>query len=377
MSTYSTDREKFAGALEARAALDAREKKLQTHRLRMNGMSIVNVLLESFILALYAWTGHVSWNIVLGFLIVSTGSSALFAAVIAMNWNLHLKDKGLLLPQLAFALATQLIFLVLAPQLAVVFLASILVFYNFAMMGFSQRQFLAAWLFYGVMTAGALYVSRERFNGTDAEMAILWLFFFLAIRQLSIIGAQFSRLRAQLSEKNRQLQAALKKNEDMASHDDLTDAYNRRHFMRMLVEERDRSNRTGQIFCVSIFDLDHFKLVNDQFGHQIGDRVLQDFCKVVRSAMRCTDHFARYGGEEFALVLAAATSLETAMRAVERIRDAVDKHDWDAVAPGLHVMVSCGVTAYRAAESVEELLARADQALYDAKNAGRNRVVLI
>ena len=377
MGKYNINQGNPGGASGAQAELSAKEIKLQAHRLRMNLLSIVNVALQSCILALYAWAGRVSWGIAFGFLLVSTGSSLVSTVIIALKWNLHLKDRGLLLPQLAAAMVTQLTFLALAPQLAVIFLTSILVFYNFAMMGFSPRHFLVAWLFYGITTAIALYAGQARFSGAETEMAILWLFFFLAIRQLTAIGAQFSRLRTQLSEKNHALQVALKKNEEMASHDELTGSCNRRYFMNTLLEERDRSDRTGQVFCISIFDIDHFKVVNDRFGHQTGDKVLQEFCKVVQESMRATDRFARYGGEEFALLLTASTSPETALRAVDRIRNAVDQHDWNLIAPGLHVKVSCGVTASRATESVEELLGRADQALYEAKHAGRNRVVLI
>ncbi len=377
MSNNDIDRKTPSSVAGAQAELNAKEKRLQVHRLRMNLLSIVNVALQSGILALYAWTGSVSWSIVFEFLLVSTGSSLVFTMIIVLKWNLRFKDKGMLLPQLLAAMATQLTFLALTPQLAVIFLTSILVFYNFAMMGFSPRYFVAAWVFYGITTAVALYAGRTRSSGADAEMTILWLFFLLAVRQLTAIGAQFSRLRTQLSEKNHALLVALKKNEEMASHDDLTGACNRRYFMSTLVEERDRSHRTGQVFCVSIFDIDHFKLVNDSFGHQTGDKVLQKFCEVVQDSMRATDRFARYGGEEFVLLLTATTSPEIAMGAVDRIRNAVDQHDWNSIAPGLRVRVSCGVTAWRATESVEELLVRADQALYEAKDAGRNCVVLI
>lgn len=359
--------------------LTAKEKKLQKHRLRMNILSVVNFALQSLIMALYAWAGTVSWEVVIGFFAVSVGSSAAFTLLIAANWNLRFREKGLLVPQFALALAIELLFLAIAPQLAVVYLGSILVFFNFTMVRFNEKQFLLIWLLYGAGSALALYAARGHFSYpgvSDAEIAILWLFFFLAIRRLTMIGAQFSHLRSQLSEKNRLLEDALEKNVEMANRDDLTGIHNRRHFMTLLAEEKARAERSGQDFCVAMFDLDRFKSVNDRYGHLTGDMVLKEFSKTVLSSMRSTDRFARYGGEEFVLMLTAPTSIDTAAVAVERIRKAVEDKDWNTVTPGLRVTVSGGIAASQSQESLEELLDRADHALYEAKNAGRNRVQL-
>ncbi|HEY4541990.1 MAG TPA: diguanylate cyclase, partial [Noviherbaspirillum sp.] len=323
----------------------------------------------------YAWTGSVSWSIALAYLALNGGSALLFRLMIVLNWNLRIKDKGLLMPQMITALLLHIGFLALAPQLAFVFLASILVFYNFAMISFDVRRFSAAWLFCGAATATALYIGRERFGypGTSAaDMAILWLFFFLAIQRLTTIGLQFSRLREKLSEKNHALQEALSKNEEMARRDDLTGSHNRRYFMQALDQERERASRTGQLFCVAIFDLDHFKLINDQYGHLVGDEVLRIFVRLVHQTLRTTDCFARYGGEEFVLMMVATARLDLARIPVERIRRVVEEYDWEAVAQGLKVTVSSGTAAYHFGESAEELLGRADAALYDAKHAGRN-----
>jgi len=375
--TKETDRTptRTGATPDAGGGLDAHETKLQGYRLRMNLVSIVNIVLQCGIVALYAWTGSVSWSIALAYLALNGGSALLFRLMIVLNWNLRIKDKGLLMPQMITALLLHIGFLALAPQLAFVFLASILVFYNFAMISFDVRRFSAAWLFCGAATATALYIGRERFGypGTSAaDMAILWLFFFLAIQRLTTIGLQFSRLREKLSEKNHALQEALSKNEEMARRDDLTGSHNRRYFMQALDQERERASRTGQLFCVAIFDLDHFKLINDQYGHLVGDEVLRIFVRLVHQTLRTTDCFARYGGEEFVLMMVATARLDLARIPVERIRRVVEEYDWEAVAQGLKVTVSSGTAAYHFGESAEELLGRADAALYDAKHAGRN-----
>ena len=157
---------------------------------------------------------------------------------------------------------------------------------------------------------------------------LLWLFFFLAVRRLALIGMQFSTLRTELSQRNRQLTLSLARIQELASHDDLTGAFNRRHFMELLLDERERSHRTQQPYSVALFDLDHFKTINDRFGHAAGDAVLRDFCTLVQAHMRVTDRFARWGGEEFVLLMPVTTPVESASLAVERIRSAVASHDW-------------------------------------------------
>ena len=356
--------------------MDPKEKKLQGHRLRMTGLSILNWVVPSLAIGLYAWVGEAPWSLAVAFSVAGIGTTAIFALVIALGWNLRLKDKGLLLPQLVVACGIELIFLAIAPKFWAVFLISIFGAYNFAVIRFDPRQFKTAWLVFGAATAIALYIGRDEFGypGTSgADIVILWLFFFLAMQRLTSIGAQFSHLRAQLSEKNRLLSESLEKIQELAIHDDLTGAYNRRYFMQLLTVENERAIRTGQEFCVAILDLDHFKHINDRFGHLVGDAVLREFSKTVQSTMRSTDRFARYGGEEFVLLLTATTSVEVAGVAVERIRLAVEQRDWSLIAPGLSVTFSAGIASSRPKESLEELLGRADHGLYDAKRAGRNR----
>jgi diguanylate cyclase (GGDEF)-like protein len=129
---------------------------------------------------------------------------------------------------------------------------------------------------------------------------------------------------------------------------------------------------------VALFDLDHFKSVNDAFGHAAGDAVLRHFCSAARDTMRATDRFARYGGEEFVLLMPVGTDAAAGTQATERIRAATEAQDWRAVLGGRdHVVtVSAGIATWRPDESLESVLARADVALYAAKSQGRNRCTL-
>ena len=345
----------------------------------MTLLSVANTSLQSIVIALYAWIGEVEWSIAWQFFLVGVGSSAMFGLIIRCGWNLRLKDPGMLLAQIATSVFLQLAFLMLAPKLGVLFLVAVLVTYNFAMMSFNSRQFTLAWLLVGAASAVALFATRGRFGNlgtSDLSVAVLWLFFFVCIRQLTAIGTQFSSLRTQLSEKNKQLSASLERIQELASHDDLTGALNRRSFMQLLADERARAQRATQPFCVALLDLDHFKTVNDRFGHLTGDAVLKEFCTVAAAGIRVTDRFARYGGEEFILLLAPNTASDVAGTATERLREAIEAHDWERLIPGLKVTMSAGVAELRAEESIEHLIGRADEALYAAKNAGRNRTVV-
>ena len=132
--------------------------------------------------------------------------------------------------------------------------------------------------------------------------------------------------------------------------------------------------RSGQPFGVAMLDIDHFKQVNDRHGHLVGDDVLRRFTVKEAAEMRGTDRLGRYGGEEFLLLLTAATDVGTATAAVDRIRTAVAREDWDEAAFGLDITFSAGVAMCRDGDTSEQLIGRVDRALYRAKREGRNCV---
>ena len=161
----------------------------------------------------------------------------------------------------------------------------------------------------------------------------------------------------------------------LAAIDPLTGIYNRRFGMARYHEEFSRAVRAGTPLGLMIFDIDHFKEVNDTYGHLTGDRVLSKITRVARNAMREGDVMVRYGGEEFLVILPAASRSDVE-RLAERIRRQIED---TAVTDGdqlIRVTVSIGGTAYPAPDVTDEsvLLQRADEALYAAKQGGRNRV---
>jgi len=213
----------------------------------------------------------------------------------------------------------------------------------------------------GARTAAALVSGAELGH---AAIGDLWLGALLLAVVTWAAGTQFSLLLSLIRARRD------------ASHDALTGLANRRAAVERLLAEIARADRNGQPLSLLMLDLDHFKAVNDRWGHSVGDLVLVETARILRSELRGADLGARFGGEEFLAIL-PATDAEAAQHVAERIRlrtqDCVVKaENGEAV----RVTISIGTAARSGTESAGELVARADAALYLAKRGGRNRVVV-
>jgi len=158
-----------------------------------------------------------------------------------------------------------------------------------------------------------------------------------------------------------------------SKEDFLTGLFNRRYLELLLSQEFARARRYNLKLSVAMADIDHFKVINDTFSHQVGDEVLRVIARLFRQSIRSFDIIARYGGEEFVLIL-PETDIDEAVMVCERIRKTVESHDWSSIANGLSVTISFGITDVMSRENYEKLLSLADVRLYEAKNAGRNQV---
>ena len=158
---------------------------------------------------------------------------------------------------------------------------------------------------------------------------------------------------------------------ELSITDALTGLYNRRYFVEKLKDEIDRSRRYGDEFTIIMLDLDHFKSINDTFGHSKGDEVLVGTASAIKARLRCTDVFARWGGEEF-IILLPSTALEGAITLAEELREILAQQEYQIGRP---VTASFGVAPYLDGDSPDQLIVRADSLLYKAKGAGRNCVV--
>jgi len=180
--------------------------------------------------------------------------------------------------------------------------------------------------------------------------------------------ADLLRVNERLSTLNRELA-------DISITDGLTQAFNRQHFMERLRQEVKRADRYRTQLSLLMLDIDHFKDVNDSFGHQAGDAVLAGISQKVRERLRDTDLFARYGGEEFCII-AIAMDAANAYLLADRLRDLIAQTVFQHNGRVMQVTVSIGVSSWRPdiGERFEELIRLADGALYRAKREGRNRV---
>ncbi len=245
----------------------------------------------------------------------------------------------------------------------------------FGIFRLNTRQFLDVSAFI-LLTYGIDIFLLQVFRPQDIYFNIeIFQWFGLAIVLISVsfIGGNISSLRRELAASRKELRASMITIQEMAIHDDLTGFYNRRHLMELIGTEKNRSVRTGSVFSLVMLDLDKFKNINDTYGHQAGDNVLITFSAIIRSVLRKTDFCGRYGGEEFLIGL-TDTDLHEARVFAERIRMYVEDSLFPDVGSGSRVTVSIGLAQHRTNEDIEKTISRADEALYRAKNGGRNRV---
>lgn len=188
------------------------------------------------------------------------------------------------------------------------------------------------------------------------------------IELLEVLGNQ-----ASTSIANAKFHAEIKR---LAITDGLTGLFNHRHFQERLTQEFKRLERFSESISLLLIDIDHFKKINDTYGHPVGDSVLKDVADKIRKTIRNIDIPARYGGEEFAVVL-LGTDTKGAMNMAERLRKTVMDTTFSADNKTFHVTISIGISTYPdGIKRKEELIEKADKALYHAKRSGRNQSVL-
>jgi diguanylate cyclase len=364
---------------EAKALRGAQTRaRDQRQRLRWTAATAASYAMDALFLGLFAAAGTVP-----GLVPLAYGAAALAVCgaawlLVATDVNLRFRDPSMTVPLIASAVLLQVAVVALAPQIAFPFLTNLFTVFAFGMLWLSPRQSVYVWTLGALALAALVYGEGARFAvpvATSAERTLVWLYFSLVLGRCVLLSVHANDLRRRLGEGRHRLAQSLEQMRQLASHDELTLSLNRRALMGRLEEEHGRAQRGGEGYSVAVMDLDHFKDINDTYGHAVGDDVLRAFAKTAHAQMRDSDAFGRFGGEEFMLIL-GATSPAAASAAVERLRSAFAQRDWAGIAEGLSVSVSAGVAGFRPRETVSQLLSRADGALYEAKRAGRNRVVV-
>ncbi|THC40325.1 GGDEF domain-containing protein [Massilia sp. Mn16-1_5] len=206
----------------------------------------------------------------------------------------------------------------------------------------------------------------------------LFNFALTAIVMLAIskLSGQLSDMRTRLKTQKIALEQALGHIKEMAARDELTGLPNRRRMMTLLQEHATRHARGGPRFFVCIIDLDHFKSINDTYGHAAGDAVLRAFATQAQVVLRTTDMIGRWGGEEFLLLLPESAPGDPTL-GVARLRESLASLPASPVLHDLRVQFSAGFARYEDGEPIDQAIERADRALYAAKSAGRNRSVVL
>ncbi|HEX9433917.1 MAG TPA: GGDEF domain-containing protein [Burkholderiales bacterium] len=355
-------------------ALFSRDES-QALRMRRYLMAAGTSLLLCLTLLFFAFVERLPWRVAIEGTAGVLGLILLFFALFRSGLNLRFSDPSLTTEQLGAAL------LLLAYLMAHAGAArsSLVLFYPVAMLfgvlRLNSRRLMAlaflALAAHGTMLA--LLMAREPLldrGALLAEFAVL----IVVLPWFAAMGGYVNRLRTRLSDSNRDLKRAFDRIEQLAVRDALTGSYNRRFLMDCLAGERSRAERLGTAFAVCLVDLDHFKAINDDFGHAAGDAVLMELPVFAAAGLRAIDVFGRFGGEEFLLVLPGAT-LEGARAAAERVRRSIEAARFPALGER-PVTVTIGVAEHGKGEDVAALLARADRALYAGKARGRNCVVI-
>jgi diguanylate cyclase len=290
--------------------------------------------------------------------------------------NDRFEDHYLTVPQSIGALTIQLGALFLAPEVGFYFACIIFVVLGFGALRMTARQTGVVWTYAAVGLTIVFVCTNKPIAmpmGTPLERNLALLCLVTALGRCAFTGLYGASLREALYKRGNDLKKAHARIEELAQTDELTGVYNRRYITQALYDESARAQRADIPLCIAIIDLDFFKRINDTYGHPVGDEVLKSVTIALSANLRGTDKLGRYGGEEFLLVLTGSTE-EDASAVVNRLREIVAALDWMAISTNLRVTMSAAVVQLRANEGPADALSRADMALYQAKDAGRNCV---
>lgn len=367
-----------ASQIDTGSADQLRLQRNQNLRVKRLSMSAASYAMTAAIVFCCTLLNLLPWLVFWAYLVAAVAINLTFLALFKTGLNLRFRDPSLTALQMVVSILPALAVMYLLEsgqaRAAVMVLAIVPVLYG--MLALNTRQLLLVGVLfigcYGLLI-GALAFWRPHSLQLTLEL-LQGIVLVVVILQIGVIGGYISGLRQKLRERNVELQQALVQINDMANRDMLTGLFNRRHLFEVLSREVNRERRAKTNFSVCIMDVDYFKQVNDDYGHNSGDLVLKRIAEAVPKTLRNIDCFGRYGGEEFLLVL-PQTSLKGAVIKAERVRELVANLEFPEIGKDFQVTTSIGIAQYQLEESAEDTIARADKALYVAKANGRNRCV--
>jgi diguanylate cyclase (GGDEF)-like protein len=337
----------------------------------------ISYLISAGILALYSYAGTVTITVSIAYLFCGITGTAIGLYLSEINFNDRFKDHYLTVPQTVVSMTIQLGAIYLAPEVGFYFIFILFIVLSFGALLMNAAETAVVWT-YSTIGLTALLLMTDKAIAmpmtTWTERALVLACAVTALGRCASTGLYGSSMREALFKRGNELKKAHARIEELAQVDELTGLLNRRYIMRSLNEEMARAQRSGLACSVAIIDLDFFKRINDQFGHPVGDEVLRTFAITLAGNLRAIDKLGRYGGEEFLLIL-PDTAKGKAEQTLDRLRAIVSEVDWPTISGMINVTMSAGLSEVRQEDSAADILARADVALYRAKDAGRDRVV--
>ena len=329
--------------------------------------------LALFYISYYA--GFMEWTAVAGLLVVVPVINIFLYLFFRTGLNLKMADPSLTAIQICAAIVLVMYVMYFTHESVGVLLLVYVIILMFGIYKLNTKDFIYISIF-TLFTYGIDIALRQiyRPHGINFHLEyVQWVLFALFLAVFSVISGSISSLRRKLSISKAKQAKYIEILQEMAIRDVLTGLHNRRHVLELLNHERNLSARGGGIFCIGILDIDHFKNVNDVHGHQAGDTVLTAIATTMKNALRNTELCGRYGGEEF-LIIMTQTDIKGALVCAERVRTQIEKSSFPEIGPDFKITVSIGVSEHRIGEDIYKTIARADEALYRAKEGGRNRV---
>lgn len=298
------------------------------------------------------------------------------AIILLFGLNQRFKDPSLSLPIMLWSTLSLLATAFFIDQIRLCFMVLFFITLQTGVFRLRFRSFLGLSLFaiigYGIVILLVAILHPESMDlGNEL---IQWAVFSLVALGAVMVASEIASIRIRLAGLNEGLNETMGDIQEMAIRDELTGLFNRRHAIERLEKLRQLANRDAFDFYCLYVDLDHFKRVNDNYGHNVGDEVLRVYARTVSELIGTTDFAARLGGEEF-LVILVNTSASEAVAFAEQLKDAIADARYPSAAD-LSMSASIGVARFLKDEDIDVLLARADQKLYDAKHGGRNQVCL-
>lgn len=321
----------------------------------------------------WARQGYASESAAVVLICVIAASQLLLYVMLRSGWTLTFRDPALTLQQMVLAIlclgASYAINHQVRNTLLMV-VPLVLVFGAFKLAPGQCR--MLGWLAFVVL--GTVMIVGTTLDPIQFPPKIEFLnVVFIAIT-LPLVGqltGRLSQMRFNLHRQKKELRAALAAVRNLATRDQLTGLPNRRHVLENFETWRSSNSRSPAPLSIAVIDLDHFKAINDRFGHPFGDEVLTNFSRAALAVMPEGDTLSRWGGEEFVMIM-PDTTLAAALEKLENLHAHLhDPVNWHGCAHG-QVNFSVGLAAYRIEESFEQTLTRADQGLYEAKRQGRD-----